>query len=145
MSEGAREDPVEPTGHVVTEHPSFNKPWTVWFPLLTLGLFLGGTILAMLPVWPFDRFDYCAIQGDGFITLNRLLNSWPEGLWWNLTQLGDAAVLIPLLSPIVLLRPQAWAAALAAAPVASLFSVTFKHLAAVPRPAAYLDPDQFIR
>jgi membrane-associated phospholipid phosphatase len=144
MSEGAREDPAAPADHVVTEHPSINRPWTAWFPLLTLGLFLCGSLLAMLPVWPFDRFDYCAIQGDGFMALNRLLNRWPAGLWWNLTQLGDAAVLIPLLSPLVLWRPQAWAAALAAAPVASVFSVTIKHLAAVPRPAAYLNPDQFV-
>ncbi|MET0090922.1 MAG: phosphatase PAP2 family protein [Candidatus Thiodiazotropha sp.] len=98
----------------------------------------------MLPVWPFDQLDYCAIQGDAFIALNRWLNNWPALLWSNLTQLGDGAVLAPLLSVLILWRPQAWAAALAAAPLDALLSVSFKHLEAVPRPADYLDPHQFV-
>jgi membrane-associated phospholipid phosphatase len=144
MSERAGEDPVRPTGPVVTAHPLVQRSWTAWLPLLTLGVFLFGLLFALLFGWQFDRTGYCDLQRDAFISLNTTLNAWPAALWRNLTQFGDAAVLIPLLSPIILWRPQAMAAALAAAPVASLFSVTLKHLMAVPRPAAYLDPDQFI-
>ncbi len=146
MSEQTGDDPVQTAGQVVTERPLLIKhgPWTLWFPFLTLGLFLFGLTAAFLLGWQFDRAGYCALQRDAFLTLNTTLNAWPAALWTNLTQFGDAAVLIPLLSPIILWRPQAMAAALAAAPVASVFSVTLKHLMAVPRPAAYLDPDQFI-
>ena len=109
-------------------------------------------ILAVLPLlfftlWlgygPLAREEYCTIQRDMFISLNHVLNTWPSQFWSNLTLLGDAGVLISLLSLIIIWRPQAWAATIAAAPVASLLSVTLKHIAAVPRPAAVLAQDQF--
>jgi len=104
-------------------------------PLLSFTLWLG--------YGPLAREEYCAFQRDVFISLNLALNTWPAQFWSNLTLLGDAGVLIPLLSLIIIWRPQAWAATIAAAPVASLLSVILKHIAAVPRPAAFLGQDQF--
>jgi len=89
------------------------------------------------------REGYCSIQRNGFIALNQALNTWPAQFWSNLTLLGDAGVLIPLLSLIIIWRPQAWAATIAAAPIASLLSVSLKHIAAVPRPAAFIGQDHF--
>lgn len=117
--------------------------WTLWVLLCTFSVFSLGLLIVWLSGWQFDREGYTAVQRDWFITLNHLLNAWPAQAWANLTLMGDASVLIPLLSPLILWRAQAWAAILAAAPIASIFSVTGKHLAAVPRPAALLDQDQF--
>jgi len=111
--------------------------------LLATLLMLCGLLILWATGWQFDREAYTGLQGELFVSLNRYLNRWPEQLWSNLTLLGDASVLIPLLSPLLLWRPQAWAAVLAAVPVASLLSVTGKHLAAVPRPAAVLDHQLF--
>ncbi len=117
--------------------------WTLWVLLSTFGVFSLGFLIVWLSGWQFDQEGYTAIQRDEFITLDHLLNVWPAQLWSNLTLMGDASVLIPLLSPLIFWRAQAWAAIIAAAPIASIFTITGKHLAAVPRPAALLDHDQF--
>lgn len=117
--------------------------WTKWVIVATPTILLVVLIVVWLSDWRFDREGYCTIQRDWFIVLNQALNSWPSQFWSNLTLLGDATVLIPLLSPLILWRAQAWAAILAAAPLASVLSVSAKHFAAVPRPAAFLDQHQF--
>ncbi len=109
----------------------------------TLLLPIGGLLLAWATGWQLDREAYTTLQHPWFVGMNRALNSWPAAIWTNLTMLGDASVLIPLLSPLLLWRAQAWAAVLAAVPVASIISVTLKHLASVPRPAALLDHQTF--
>jgi membrane-associated phospholipid phosphatase len=106
-------------------------------------ILLAGFVIAWVGGGQLNREGYCAIQRDWFIVLNQVLNTWPSQIWSNLTLLGDATVLIPLLSPLILWRPQAWAAVLGAVPLASLLSVAGKHLAAMPRPAAFLDQHQF--
>jgi membrane-associated phospholipid phosphatase len=90
-----------------------------------------------------DVDRYGEIQRDWFIGLNHLLNVWPEAVWGNLTLLGDAAVLLALLSPLLLFRPQAWMAMIGAAPLASALSILGKRLLEVPRPGAVIDPGQF--
>jgi|GEM_PF-276284 len=116
---------------------------TAWVFLATLCILPLVSFTVWLANGHLAREVYCSIQRDWFISLNLALNTWPAEIWSNLTLLGDATVLIPLLSVIIIWRPQAWAATLAAAPVASLLSVTMKKIAAVPRPAAFLDQDQF--
>ncbi len=111
--------------------------------LMSALLMVCGLLIAWSSGWHFDADVYTGYQGELFVTLNRALNTLPAPVWSNLTLLGDASVLIPLLSPLLLWRPQAWAAVLAAVPVASILSVTVKHLAAVPRPAAVLDHHLF--
>jgi membrane-associated phospholipid phosphatase len=100
-------------------------------------------LVAWLSDWDLVRTGYWTIQRDWFIALNLALTAWPGQVWSNLTLLGDATVLIPLLSLLIIWRPQAWAAMLAAAPVALVLSLTVKHLAVVPRPAAVLDRHLF--
>lgn len=110
-------------------------------PVLAVVLVL---ILAAWPnQWHLDRTGYWTSQIDWFITLNLALSAWPGQIWSNLTLLGDAAVLIVLLCPLLVWRPQAWAAMLGAAPVAAAIWVTGKYLAAMPRPAAVLDQQHF--
>lgn len=82
-------------------------------------------------------------QRELFLALNRWAAHYPAGLWSFLTLLGEADVLFVLLSPLLLWRPQAMMAVLAAVPVGGLFSVAFKRLYDAPRPAAVLDVAQF--
>lgn len=81
---------------------------------------------------------YWQSQVDSFIYLNHSLSAFPN-LWSNLTQLGDAFLLLPLLSFFIIGRPAIWAAFFGAIPVASLLTHGGKTLATIPRPAAVLD------
>lgn len=82
-------------------------------------------------------------QRELFLTLNHWAAAYPASLWSFLTLLGEADILFVLLSPLLLWRPQAMMAVVAAVPVGGLFSVVFKRLYEAPRPAAVLDVAQF--
>ncbi len=78
-----------------------------------------------------------------FSSINQAASQWPARAWSALTALGDASVLFALLSALLLFRPQALAAVLAAVPLGGLFSVLLKRLFDAPRPAAVLEGVQF--
>ncbi|MDQ7075690.1 MAG: phosphatase PAP2 family protein [Gammaproteobacteria bacterium] len=105
--------------------------------LLSFILFLFALHLDQL-----DQADYWHLQVETFLNLNHLLST-QSNLWFNLTQLGDAFVLLPLFSCLIIWRPQAWAAIFAAVPLAAFLSWIGKLLAAMPRPAAVLDHTLF--
>lgn len=108
-----------------------NRQWLAWSAPAWLGLALALWLQSQPP------------QHDLFLTVNRWASGYPAGLWSCLTLLGEADILFVLLSPLLLWRPQAMAAVLAAVPVGGLFSVVFKRLYEVPRPAGVLDLAQF--
>lgn len=103
-------------------------------PVILLALFYAGLL-----VLHFDRSGYLLGQRDWFIVLNSAASAWPGRLWSNVTLLGDATVLIPLMSPLIISRPQAFAAILGAVPAASAFSLIGKYTVSMPRPATVLD------
>ncbi len=109
-------------------------------PILAL-VAVGLTVLH-LSGGRLSRTGYWNIQTDWFISLNQYLSPLPQ-FWHNITQLGDAFVLLPALSFLIINRPQVWAALFGAIPLAAFFSLTGKKLAAVPRPAAVLDQSTF--
>ncbi len=119
------------------------RQWMDWVIVATPSILLVVFVVVWLSNWHLDQERYCVIQCDWFVSLNKALNVFPPRVWSNLTLLGDATVLVPLLSPLIIWRAQAWAAILAAAPLASLFSVIGKYYTAVPRPAAFLDQHLF--
>jgi membrane-associated phospholipid phosphatase len=82
-------------------------------------------------------------QHGVFMTLNRMAATLPDAWWASWTMLGDTLVLLALLSPLLLWRPQAMLAIVAAIPAGGLFSVLAKRLFDSPRPAAVLDAAQF--
>ena len=100
--------------------------------LATVGLFVG---------WRWDPTGYHTAQHAWFLALNDVLSSWPTVLWSNLTLLGDGAILLAILSPLLIWHRQSWGSVLAAVPFAALLSGALKKAAAVPRPGAVLDPD----
>lgn len=110
------------------------------FPIFCLLLF--SLLVYGLSEGEISRTSYWRLQVDWFITLNHQLASWSV-LFANLTQLGDALILLPILSFLIIWKPQAWAAMFGAIPLGAILSVGSKYMAWVPRPAVVLDPDSF--
>ena len=103
-----------------------------------------GTAAAMLLLAAAIAAQALALDIGAFAALNRAAAVAPDWLWENLTALGDSGIILCLLSPALLLRPQWVMAALAAVPLASLFSYAMKSLFhGAPRPGAVLEPGQF--
>ncbi len=123
--------------------PWHTRQWLFWLLPPALVIVLVPFILGLLNHWQLNRAGYWLVQRDWFLALNGALSHWPAALWLNLTELGDGAVLLILLTPLLIKQPQAWIAMVGAVPVAALLSTVGKHLAAIARPAAVLDPDQF--
>ncbi len=78
-----------------------------------------------------------------FIYLNQLFTAWPAGFLYNLTLLGDAAVLLPLAMLGGYCRAQVIGALMATLPIGALMSSVGKKLFAMPRPGAVLDANEF--
>jgi membrane-associated phospholipid phosphatase len=131
-----------------SELPLIDRPLDVWsrrrwmawstVPIVLLVLLVTFVVLTGSRVG-----DHGEIERSAFIGLNHMLNFWPREVWTNLTLLGDAGVLIALLSPLLLFRPRAWIAMICAAPLAAAVSTLGKRLLEVPRPGAVIDPTQF--
>ncbi len=111
------------------------RPWLAWC--------LPAFLLLALAFWLQSQ----APQHELFLALNRWSvhhpTDSPAGLWSFLTLMGEADLLFALLSPLLLWRPQAMVAVVAALPVGGLYSIAFKRLYEAPRPAAVLDVAQF--
>lgn len=114
--------------------PAWNPSrWRAW-----VGIPSMLTLVLLLILYAIDRQ-----QHEIFIRLNRSAAHWPAEFWSACSMLGDTTVLLALLAPLLIRHPRLWMAALAAVPLGGLYSAVTKHLAAVPRPAAVLDPAQF--
>ncbi len=90
-----------------------------------------------------NETGYWVIQLDEFITLNAFLGHYSNSLWSNLTLLGDAGVLLPLLSVFLLVRPNTWAAIFGAVPLATLFTQLGKNYWSIPRPGGVMEETDF--
>ena len=128
-------------------------------PGLSSGYFLTYRIWLMFPVFGAcfiaaslmvytagampSRSDYWMSQQELFIHINHFLGYVPDLFWENITCLGDLAVLIGLVSPLLLFYPRAWAAIFTSIPAGVLFSTPLKHLLSIPRPAMVVDPGLF--
>lgn len=86
--------------------------------------------------------SYIEIQKKYFLTINSELSRFPD-LIYNLTQLGDAFVLLSIISIFIVLAPKIWEAIIPASVYSLLFSQVFKKLFSVPRPAEIFDPESF--
>lgn len=103
-----------------------------------IGLLFATLLLAS---FGFSAEQYTTSQTPLFLQLNHALSTWP-GFWENVTELGDAIVLFPLLSLLIIYKPEAWAALFGAIPLSATLSILGKNMALVPRPAAVLSTDQ---
>jgi membrane-associated phospholipid phosphatase len=84
-----------------------------------------------------------APQRDLFLSLNHWAAQFPPMAWSIFTTLGDASVLLCLLSPLLVWRPRMMFAMLAAAPLGGLLSLSLKAAFRAHRPATHINPDHF--
>ena len=76
-------------------------------------------------------------QSEIFLAFNAATVDNPQ-LWAGLTYLGDTAVTLCVMAPLLLIRPNIWMGVLAAIPVGGITSLTLKWLFDAPRPADIL-------
>ena len=107
------------------------------FPVLCLLSF--SCIVFWFSGGEISRVNYWRFQVEWFTEINQTL-SHLDVLFENLTQLGDALILLPIISFLIIWRPQIWAGFFGAIPLGVLLSAGGKYLAAVPRPGVVLDP-----
>ncbi len=113
------------------------QAWTVWQFLACAAPALAGFGLAVaLHTWQVP-------QRDVFLLFNAWAASHAPAMWAALTMLGNTFVLVCLLSPLMLLRPQIVVAIVAAMPAGGVLSLTFKRFFDAPRPADLIDSAQF--
>ncbi|VUD41689.1 hypothetical protein TDB9533_00540 [Thalassocella blandensis] len=119
-----------------------------WWKLHASCIFLILTVLlltALLLTLVGDdiRTIYWVKQTGCFLYLNEMFRSMPPIFWMNLTELGDAIVLFPFTFGLITRFPVSFFALWTSVPIAATFSVLFKHLSLVPRPAQVLNIEDF--
>lgn len=78
-----------------------------------------------------------------FLWLNRTGHAVDTGIWCHLTMLGDGAVALACMLPLIRRAPHLFWAGLLAAVVAGVWTQGTKHLVDVPRPLSVLAADAF--
>ena len=125
------------------------KLWLYWLgvpvgvllmvPLLVLFLNINNPVLS----GQLSTDAYWQGQLALFSYLNQAASAWPAGLLYNLTLMGDAAILLPLALLGIYRCPQIFGALLATLPIGAVLSSVGKKLFAMPRPGAVLDASEF--
>ena len=110
------------------------------FVLPALLLLLIAAFLFMLDALRAE--SYIMVQREYFFLLNSALSRYPE-LQYNLTETGNALVVVSLLSIFVLHAPKIWECLASALLVSCLLSSLLKKIFHVPRPAAFYDTGSF--
>lgn len=115
------------------------KPFLFFLPLflliaIVLFLYSKGALCA-------DK--YVQIQKGSFFFINSHLGQYPN-LIYNLTQLGDAVILLSFLSILIIYAPKIWEALLSSLVISILLSCPLKSIFAVPRPQAAFNDDTII-
>lgn len=114
------------------------------FSLLLLPLFLLIAIVVLL--YSQDSLNvegYVQIQKNCFFYLNHYLGQYPI-FEQNLTQIGDASIVLSFLIIFIIYAPKMWEALISASLVSLVFSKVLKTLFDVPRPATVYDNETFI-
>lgn len=103
------------------------------------------TLMSVIFVYSLSMIGdrYWQVQIDGFTQLNHLLQFLPQAFWANVTELGNALVLLPFFALLTINLNKSWAAVLIAAPITLLFTHFAKNIANMPRPGAVLDMAEF--
>lgn len=114
--------------------------WTLRHRFVLIFACASLFLLLLLP-WNELTSNYIASQIPAFLTINGNMAGVSE-FWRNLTEIGDALIVLPLLSLLILRQPRTWASLIGGVPLASFLSVAGKHYFAMPRPAYVLNPDQ---
>ncbi|CEN52354.1 phosphatase PAP2 family protein [Capnocytophaga canis] len=114
------------------------KPYFLIFPLLVMAsvfcfLFVNNAL---------EPEKYVFIQQECFFYLNEKLSQFPY-LQYNLTQFGDAFIVLCMLSVFFFYTPKIWENLLSASLLSLFFSRGLKEFFDVPRPATIHPIDSF--
>lgn len=113
--------------------PSLLLPPLIFLFLIVAFIFLNGS---------FSIEGYIQIQKEYFYFINSKLSQFPA-LIYNLTEFGDAFIFLCFLTILMLYSPKFWEVLIVANLVSAVFSLVFKKLFSVPRPAAVFDKNSF--
>ncbi|HRE53711.1 MAG TPA: phosphatase PAP2 family protein [Candidatus Competibacter sp.] len=108
------------------------RRWNPWYWDLPMAALAGMVAIVLL------RADETL-----FLSLNRLSAYTGDGLWANITVLGDALIALTLFLALVRRWPDLVWAGLLAGVLTFLFVHGFKHGLSLPRPASLLSGEQF--
>ena len=115
------------------------KPTILLLPLVLL-------VLIFIFLYSKDALTslkYVEVQKDYFFFINHHLGKYPN-IEYNLTQLGDASILLSFLTIFIVYAPKLWESLLSASLVCLIFSYTLKNIFCVPRPCKVFALDSFI-
>ncbi|WP_343538530.1 phosphatase PAP2 family protein [Sphingobacterium thalpophilum] len=104
-------------------------------------LVILAMFLSVHNIWTVN--SYISVQKEAFLRLNLVLSRYPS-LMENLTQLGDALVILSFLSCLLIVTPRICEPLVLGSLISGLLCCSLKWLFRVPRPAAVLDTDQFV-
>ncbi len=90
-----------------------------------------------------NAIKYIQIQKNAFLFINHNLGQYPN-ITYNVTQLGDASILLSFLIIFIVYAPKMWEALLSASLVSLVFSTVLKNLFLVPRASEVFDTKSFI-
>ena len=116
-----------------------NTKLTQLFPVVFLLLIIAMTFFYKNAL---NISGYIEIQKDLFFSLNSILSKLPD-LLFNITQLGDAIVFLPMFTVLIIYSPKFWSTLLTSSLFGLLFSISLKKTFLVPRPAAVFDHESF--
>lgn len=86
--------------------------------------------------------SYVNIQKDIFFFLNNKLSQFPN-LQNNITELGNILISFSILSIFILYFPKMWEVLFSASLISLIFSMSFKNLLDIPRPATIFNTNDF--
>lgn len=120
---------------------NFNK---IRSRLFLFPLFLLVTLVVfLLATNSFSVSGYVAIQKDWFYAINHYLGQYPV-FAYNLTQFGDASIILSFLIILVIYAPKVWESLLSGLLISAILCKTLKELFLIPRPAEILNQDSFV-
>lgn len=115
------------------------KSYYLYLPISLLVLI--ATYLYLNNAWSVDA--YIHIQKEAFYFLNLKFAQYPL-IQYNLTQFGDAFIVLSFFTFFVIYAHKIWEAIISASLISSLLCLPFKWLFKVPRPAAVFDSHNFV-
>src|ERR1700712_3611912 len=83
--------------------------------------FLSAIFLFLYSHDSLQAYKYVQIQKDSFFSINYNLGQFPNTIY-NITQLGDASIILSFLSIFIVYAPKIWESLISASLVSLLFS-----------------------
>ncbi len=108
-------------------------------PLRTIALLPISAVAVVLVTLAIVFMHGGTLNVEGFVAVQQVTGALPDTAWSMVTICGTGVIAFALLSPTLAWHPRWYAAGLAAAGIAGLYSNGAKHFFALPRPASVLD------